>query len=214
MKFSAKLARSLIIISSCTLAVAANAQTKKGKKKAAPAAAPAASDASAPVSEPAATAGGSASSAEAANATSKAHRAPYGMAGCGLGSLIVKTNSKGPQIGAAFLNATGYQTFGISSGTSNCKLSKDDIAKVEQEVFMEVNLASLAKDAAQGQGEHLSAFAEILGCGQGESLSLFNDLSRSNYDAIFQGQDSKVVLSNYKSVIKSNETLAKSCVRA
>src|SRR3954469_2639303 len=46
----------------------------------------------------------------------------YGMAGCGLGSLIFgPVNSPGAQILAATTNSTfGSQTFGITSGTSNC----------------------------------------------------------------------------------------------
>ncbi|MEN0057326.1 MAG: DUF3015 family protein, partial [Bdellovibrio sp.] len=44
----------------------------------------------------------------------------YGTAGCGLGSLVFG-NEKGPvQIVAATLNGTGVQTFGITTGTSNC----------------------------------------------------------------------------------------------
>ena len=181
------------------------AEAKKVKKKAAPAAE---GDADAASGDAAAT------GKAAAPAGTKEHRAPYGMAGCGLGSLIIKKNSMGPQIGASFLNMTGYQLFGLTTGCSNCGATKESVAKVEQEVFMEVNMASLAKDAAQGQGEHLSAFAEILGCGQGDSLILFNAMSRSNYEHIFQGQNAKAVLSNYRNVIKENEKLAKSCVRA
>ena len=184
------------------------AEAKKVKKKAAPAAEGAADAADAASGDAAAT------GKAAAAAGTKGHRAPYGMAGCGLGSLIIKKNSMGPQIGASFLNMTGYQMFALTTGCSNCGATKDSVAKVEQEVFMEVNMASLAKDAAQGQGEHLSAFAEILGCGQGDSLILFNAMSRSHYEQIFQGQNSKAVLSNYRNVIKENEKLAKSCVRA
>lgn len=202
MKLSTKLVSAMMMLS---VGVAAHAAPAK-KKKAAPAA-------EAPASGPSEAApAAEAESASTSVAAEKEHRAPYGMAGCGLGSLIIKNHSKGPQIGAAFLNVTGVQTSGISSGSSNCKMNKEDFARVEQEVFMEVNLSSLAKDAAQGQGEHLSAFAEILGCSQ--DLGVFNTVSRSNYERIFQGQDSKAVLSNFKNVIKSNDTLAKSCVRA
>lgn len=205
MKLSANFVRSLVVITSCSFGVAAYGQTKKrSKKKAAPAAETAAPE------EAAASA-----TSEETPLSAKTHRAPYGMAGCGLGSLVIKNNNgKGAQIGAGILNATGVQTFGISTGTSNCRMTKADLAQAEQEVFLNVNLASLAKDAAQGRGEHLSAFAEILGCGAGEDLDVFSSVSRDHYEQIFQGQDSKVVLSNYKTVIKSNETLAKSCVRA
>jgi hypothetical protein len=181
---------------------------KKGKAKGKPAAA--ATEEAGATTDAAATTG---SGDTATTKPAASHRKPYGMAGCGFGSLVIKDNTMLAQIGAAFLNATGYQTFAISTGTSNCKLSKNDLALREQSVFMEVNLASLSKDAAQGQGEHLSAFAEILGCSQGES-STFSDVTRSNYSEIFKSSDANEVLSNYRSVIKSNEVLAKSCVRA
>lgn len=159
------------------------------------------------------------SSAIAASAAEKekksekpSYRAPYGMAGCGLGSLVIKENKKWPQVGAAFLNATGYQTSGITTGTSNCKMTKDDVAQREQEVFMEINLASVAKDAARGNGESLSAFAEVLGCSS--EFSEFSDVSRANYETIFSSTDAKTVLENYRGAIKANPTLAKVCERA
>ena len=47
--------------------------------------------------------------------------AKYGPAGCGLGSLIFDADSGWTQIFAATTNGTsGNQTFGITSGTSNC----------------------------------------------------------------------------------------------
>ena len=43
-------------------------------------------------------------------------------AGCGLGSMIIQENTKVMQLLAATTNGSfGSQTFGISTGTSNCK---------------------------------------------------------------------------------------------
>lgn len=208
--YKVKIASAAIVCLGAMVGLSVYAAEGKKVKKKKPSAAGATTETAAPAADGATAADGAGTTPKAATE----HRAPYGMAGCGLGSIVVKNHSKGPQIGAGFLNITGVQTFGISTGSSNCKLSKDDLSRVEQEVFFEVNFASLAKDTAQGQGEHIAAFAEILGCGQGESLNLFNDVSRTHYEQIFDGQDSKVVLSNFKSVIKANETLSKSCVRA
>src|SRR6186713_935077 len=45
----------------------------------------------------------------------------YGPAGCGLGSMIFEPDSGFTQVFAATTNGTsGNQTFGITSGTSNC----------------------------------------------------------------------------------------------
>lgn len=47
--------------------------------------------------------------------------AQYGMDGCGLGSIVFgNDNGTLKQVIAATLNGTGMQTFGITSGTSNC----------------------------------------------------------------------------------------------
>ena len=47
--------------------------------------------------------------------------AAAGAAGCGLGSLIFKSNGKFTQLLAATTNNSTYtQSFGITSGTSNC----------------------------------------------------------------------------------------------
>ncbi|MCX6127263.1 MAG: DUF3015 family protein [Proteobacteria bacterium] len=207
-----------ILLALTSTAVLASASYGAGaKKKVAPAKKPTEAAGSAVDGAASGTDKGIDAAAGAAESSTKPtaeHRSPYGMAGCGLGALIIKSPSKGPQIGASFLNMTGVQTSGISSGTSNCKMSKDDLAIREQEVFMEVNLASVAKDAAAGQGEHLTAFAEILGCSHGEDLKVFSSLSQSKFDAIFKAQDSKSVLSNYREMIKADRQLAKSCVRA
>jgi hypothetical protein len=199
------------IVMSSVLAAAMFATTGFAADKAAPKAKKA-PKAAAPAGEVAAPAADSAAPAAESSAPKSEHRAPYGMAGCGLGSLIIKNHSKGPQIGASILNIS--QVSAISSGSSNCGITKDDLAMKEQEVFMEVNLSSVAKDAAKGEGEHLSAFAEILGCGQGAELNVFSNLTRDNYSDIFSTSDSKAVLENFRGVIKSNETLASACVRA
>src|SRR6476620_4123342 len=76
----------------------------------------------------------------------------YGMAGCGLGSLIFgPVNTPGAQILAATTNATfGSQTFGITSGTSNCVSGGVVALDREQTAFAEVNFNDLKRDMASG----------------------------------------------------------------
>lgn len=78
--------------------------------------------------------------------------AGYGPAGCGLGSMVIGSKPGMEQVFAATTNGTsGSQTFGITSGTSNCgdhglvNLSK------EREVFAQENYTSLVKEMAQGK---------------------------------------------------------------
>lgn len=140
----------------------------------------------------------------------QSYEANYGMAGCGLGSLIIKNKRKWPQLGAAVLNAVGYQTFAITSGSSNCVDKGKDYAQKEKEVFVTINLPSLEKEAAQGQGQHLSAFAEILGCPSHEA---FADFSQNNFKSIFNSQQPDTVLKNYIDEIKKDEQLQNKCIR-
>jgi len=178
-------------------------------KKPAPAAAPAA-PAPAPAAEaapaaqaPEAMPAGQEATAPAAPATGGTYRAAYGMAGCGLGSLIIKSPSKGPQIGSWFINSVvGVQTFAMTSGTSNCK-SKGGMAYVdEQETFVSANLPRLEQEAAQGQGELLSSFADVLGC-EGTSADTLKRLSQERYDYVFETSDAATVLSRTHELLKS-----------
>src|SRR5688500_13970859 len=90
----------------------------------------------------------------------------YGMAGCGLGSLLFGgDSSKLMQILAATTNGTfGSQTFGITSGTSNCVSAGVVRAEREQAAFAEVNFQDLKRNMAAGGGEYLASFATLLGC--------------------------------------------------
>jgi Protein of unknown function (DUF3015) len=87
----------------------------------------------------------------------------YGPAGCGLGSLIFEPNSGFTQIFAATTNGTfGNQTFGISTGTSNCAGGAGGAAGAK--AFVETNRVALAKDIARGQGETISSLTKLAGC--------------------------------------------------
>jgi hypothetical protein len=136
----------------------------------------------------------------------------YGMAGCGLGSLVFEPS--GMQVLAATTNGSFYsQTFGISFGTSNCNDPSSAKTAYEQEVFMNANLASLSKEAAQGDGVTLRAFAELLGCS--DRYSDFSRLGQDSYDQIFSEPDqAEAVLAQYKAAIGADQALSGSCVRA
>lgn len=86
----------------------------------------------------------------------------YGTAGCGLGSLVFGDQPGAVQIFAATTNGTfGSQTFGITSGTSNCG---PGLVAQGTKNFVEGNRVALAKDAARGQGDAIGAVAVINHC--------------------------------------------------
>lgn len=87
----------------------------------------------------------------------------FGPAGCGLGSLIFEPDSGFTQVFAATTNGTlGSQTFGISTGTSNCDDTRG--SKESARAYVETNRAALAKDIARGRGETIHGLAELAGC--------------------------------------------------
>ncbi|MCB0412349.1 MAG: DUF3015 family protein [Bdellovibrionales bacterium] len=105
--------------------------------------------------------------------------AGYGTAGCGLGSIIFGAKPGKIQIVSATTNGIyGNQSFGITSGTSNC-----DIPHMGQQaaVFIEVNKEALRKEAAIGQGESVDAVAMILNCEKAEVRSEM----KSHFDRYF-----------------------------
>lgn len=122
-----------------------------------------------------------------ATAASSAFAGKHNMAGCGLGYVLFAhgDNSKIMQILGATTNGTsGNQTFGISSGTSGC--TEDGAVKFvkEAEVYAEVNLDSLRREMAVGQGEFVNSFATLLGAKEGNRAELVK-FFQTNYQTLF-----------------------------
>jgi Protein of unknown function (DUF3015) len=136
----------------------------------------------------------------------------YGMAGCGLGSLVFKDNGM-TQILAATTNGTfANQTFAITSGTSNCGSGGVIKAQREQAAFAEVNFQDLKRNMATGGGEFLTSFATLLGCEDGAKPALAK-MTQSKYEAILPTEKTTPMemLSGVKTQIKSDAQLAGSC---
>jgi hypothetical protein len=96
-------------------------------------------------------------------AASAAHADPYGMAGCGLGSLIFKDKPGIVQVLAATTNGTfGTQTFGITTGTSNCESTKASAQSTK--AFVQANREAVSKDIARGSGETIGSVSTLAGC--------------------------------------------------
>jgi hypothetical protein len=86
--------------------------------------------------------------------------------GCGLGTMLFKNNANNAVLLQAFQATTnvtsGNQTFGITTGTSDCQQPKNFVSNQQASEFMVANMDNLAKDIAQGRGETLDAFAELM----------------------------------------------------
>ena len=141
-----------------------------------------------------------------------ASAAGYGAAGCGLGSIVFGDEPGFVQVFAATTNGTmGSQTFGITTGTSNCEGAMS--ASADQQAFVEINFASLSRDAAAGQGEFLSAYATILGC-DATTHENFAKITQENHGQIW-GTDANAtdVLVNTKATLAQDTNLASTCTR-
>jgi hypothetical protein len=108
----------------------------------------------------------------------------YGTAGCGLGSLAFGDQAGGVQILASTTNALfGTQTFGITTGTSNCGPS---VFASGTKNFVEANREAVAKDISRGQGEAVGALTMINGC---EDSRAVGAALQKNFAAIFPSED-------------------------
>lgn len=133
----------------------------------------------------------------------------YGMAGCGLGSVVM--GRSGSQVSAATTNNTfNSQMFGITTGTSNCVPDRKRSADVQQENFMFNNYATLSREMAQGNGTTLAGLAEVLGCSS-ETKAEFNNFAQENHKQVFAAPGAIAALNTFKESLSKNETLARNC---
>ena len=135
----------------------------------------------------------------------------FGMAGCGLGSMMFGPEGKGSQVSAATFNSSGAnQGFGITSGTSNCMPANAAYAvRVQQEFFTE-NMQVLSKEMAQGRGEYVSALARTMGCKDAAHAAFANEMQKS-YSYIFAAPGAVSSLERVRATIHENQELNASC---
>jgi hypothetical protein len=121
--------------------------------------------------------------APAPMASSGGGGAKYGAAGCGLGSIVFGSKPGFMQVFAATTNGTSAsQTFGITSGTSNCNSSAPSGMAARQ--FIETNRQAFAKDASRGSGETIVSLATLSGCRDAKAVGV---TLQKNFTVIFPG---------------------------
>ena len=107
----------------------------------------------------------------------------YGVAGCGLGSLAFGNQKGAVQVLAATTNGTfGTQTFGITTGTSNCG---PGLFAMGTKNFVEANREVVAKDISRGQGEAIGALAVINACADSQKVG---EALQKRFSAIFPSE--------------------------
>ena len=108
--------------------------------------------------------------------------------GCGLGSLLIQNqNTTMLQAFAATSNATsGNQTFGITSGTSNCSKPNNFVSNDKLNKFVTENMDELALDISAGKGETLSTVAKLMNV---EDTSAFSAKLQANFSNIYTNEN-------------------------
>ena len=129
--------------------------------------------------------------------------------GCGLGTIIFEDAPFGDTtLGQSFIVTTngtsGNQTFGITSGTSNCEQASSFVKNDRLNDFVVANMDSLAKDIAAGEGEALDTLAELMKITPGQKSETFAKL-QSNFSKIYTSNDVTAanVVDNIVAVIQS-----------
>ncbi|HYA85763.1 MAG TPA: DUF3015 family protein [Nitrospirota bacterium] len=112
--------------------------------------------------------------------------------GCGLGTLIFQDKADNSTVLQSLQATTndilGNQTFGITSGTSECK-QPSKFAKNDRLIeFMVANMDNLAKEIAMGRGETLEAFAELLRVPANKRPEFYQKL-QANFAQIFTSEN-------------------------
>ena len=130
----------------------------------------------------------------------------YGSAGCGLGSMIFGPGSGFVQVFASTTNgSSGTQTFGISSGTSNC--DKGGGGAENTKSFVATNRSALAKDIARGKGETITNLSALAGCGDAKAVG--RKLQRK-FKVIFPSStvSDEIVGESVVEVLRAEQTLS------
>ena len=112
--------------------------------------------------------------------------------GCGLGTVMWAgraDNSIMSQASQATTNGSfGTQTFGITSGTLECGTPSGVVQNERLNHFVRANMDNLARDIAQGRGESLDTFAELLQV-PAEKRPGFYAALQSNFASVFTSEN-------------------------
>lgn len=139
--------------------------------------------------------------------------ANYNDAGCGLGSMLFASNTKGQQILAGTTNGIASQTFAISSVSSDCREAGIVRIEREREVFAAVNFRALSRELAVGEGDYASSLASLMGCRQ-DAVVAFLTFAKSHYADIVPDAKTtpKELVRNLEREVSSDPVLSTVCV--
>jgi hypothetical protein len=110
--------------------------------------------------------------------------------GCGLGTMVWEhkaDDSSLYQSSQMSTNQTYSQSIGIAMGTSQCTQPKAYVSNDRINSFVLANMDNLAKDIAQGRGESLDTFAELLNIPVEQRAKFYQKL-QANFAKVFTSE--------------------------
>jgi hypothetical protein len=124
--------------------------------------------------------------------------------GCGVGTMIMK-GQEGLlfQVLAVTTNGIlGNQTFGITTGTVDCKKATSFASNERLNIYVAENMDNLANDIAKGQGEYLNTLAVLMEVPE-TNRSVFYTKLQNNFGAIYTSSNvtSVDVLNNIETLM-------------
>ncbi|MBC86853.1 MAG: hypothetical protein CL677_06695 [Bdellovibrionaceae bacterium] len=124
----------------------------------------------------------------------------YGMAGCGLGTQIFENKpGKIPQIFQHITNKSASQTSAVTSGTSGCVESAQEMAAV----YISINHVAFMKDVSRGSGETITNLSGIYKC---ENANVLADTLKTHFNDIFEeGRSTEETSRKVEEVIVTNK---------
>jgi hypothetical protein len=123
--------------------------------------------------------------------------------GCGVGNMIFKGKEGllSQTLAVTTNGILGNQTFGITSGTLDCRRANNLVMNEKIKTFVADNMDNLARDIAKGSGEHLTTLAVLMEISEGQRAVFYSKL-QTNFAKIYTSDTV-----SHSEVIKNIETV-------
>lgn len=131
--------------------------------------------------------------------------------GCGVGTMAWEGQTGLlAHTSAGTTNGTFLNSFAITSGTTGCDASKQVQRSDDKEIFVASNMDSLSQEIAQGQGNHLTTLATIIGV-EKKDQNIFAASLQNEFSTVFSSSSTSTtdVLAAIDGVMLNDVTLVK-----
>ena len=124
-----------------------------------------------------------------------------GTDSCGLGWQVTDKKTMVATTTRGTTNAVVPATFGMTTGTLGCDQHSFAKREVNSAVYAANNFETLSTEAAQGQGEFVTAFADSMGCSDSAAIG---KLMQDNYASVSASSNGIEMYKNVRTLIRSN----------